>query len=218
MAPYDSQVHESELLTPNQSQSSVSERPEKSSWYTPHGWLLEIAAMIASLCCTSALVILLLEVQDTPYEDWSFSVGLNPTISTLTTIARGTLLLSVSACLSQGKWLHFVKPSPLHAMNVFDQASRGPLGALTIVLTMKTYIGLPTLVAAITVFALDIGPFTQQVVTYDQGSIDTHSQLASFDYAHSYASGEFTFGGENPVEVFGSYGPIDKHRYSCFIR
>jgi hypothetical protein len=209
MAPDTPAVDEMELLTPKENQPSISERGKQASWYTSHGWLWEISAMVASLCCTSALVILLLEVQDAPYEDWRFSIGLNPTISTLTTIARGTLLLSVSSCLSQGKWLHFVKRSQLHAMDVFDQASRGPLGALTIVLKSKTYLGLPTLAAAITVFALAIGPFTQQVVTYDQGSSDVQSQRASFDYAHTYASGAREFGSEGGAP--GLYGPTDEN-------
>jgi hypothetical protein len=209
MAPNTPEVDEMELLTPKQIRPSISEQGKQSSWYTPRGWLWEISAMVASLCCTTALVILLLEVQDAPYEDWRFSVGLNPTISTLTTIARGTLLLSVSACLSQGKWLHFVKRSQLHAIDVFDQASRGPLGALTIVLKSKTYLGLPTLAAAITIFALAIGPFTQQVVTYDQGSSDVKSQSASFDYAHTYSSGAIEFGSEGGAP--GLYGPTDEN-------
>jgi hypothetical protein len=94
-------------------------------------------------------------------------------------------------------------------MDVFDQASRGPLGALTIVLKSKTYLGLPTLAAAITVFALAIGPFTQQVVTYDQGSSDVQSQRASFDYAHTYASGAREFGSEGGAP--GLYGPTDEN-------
>ena len=175
------------LLTPDQ--SSVSERQKQSPWYTPHGWLLEILSMIASLCCTLALAFLLFAVQDKPYEYWRFYVGLNSTISILTTVARATLLLSASACLSQGKWLHFVKRSKLQALEIFDQASRGPLGALKIVLKTRTYLGLPILAAAITVLALAIGPFTQQVVQYDQGSVFTQSQRATYDYAHNYSSG-----------------------------
>jgi len=192
MAPHTTEVHEMGLLTSEQ--SSVSERRKQSSWYTPHGWLLEILSMVASLCCTLALAFLLYAVQDKPYENWKSYVGLNPTISILTTVARATLLLSASACLSQGKWLHFVKRSKLQALEIFDQASRGPLGALKIVLKARTYLGLPTLAAAITVLALAIGPFTQQVVQYDQGSVLTQSQRATYDYAHNYSSGAPAFG------------------------
>jgi hypothetical protein len=187
MAPHTTEVHEMGLLTADQ--SSVSERRKQSPWYTPHGWLLEILSMFASLCCTLALAFLLFTVQDQPYVNWKSYIGLNPTISTLTTVARGTLLLSASACLSQGKWLHLVKRSKLQALEIFDQASRGPLGALKIVLKSRTYLGLPTLAAAITVLALAIGPFTQQVVQYDQGSVLTQSPRASYDYAHNYSSG-----------------------------
>jgi succinate dehydrogenase hydrophobic anchor subunit len=187
MAPHTTEVHEMGLLTPDQ--SSVSERRKQSPWYAPHGWLLEILSMIASLCCTLALAFLLFAVQDKPYENWRSYVGLNPTISILTTVARATLLLSASACLSQGKWLHLVKRSKLQALEIFDQASRGPLGALKIVLKTRAYLGLPTLAAAITVLALAIGPFTQQVVQYDQGSVLAPSPRASYDYAHNYSSG-----------------------------
>jgi hypothetical protein len=207
MAPHTTEIHEMELLALDQYQSSVSERPKQSAWYTRHGWLLEILSMIASLCCTLALAFLLFKVQDKPYENWKFYVGLNPTISTLTTVARGTLLLSASACLSQGKWLHFVKQSQLHALDVFDQASRGPLGALNIIIKTNTYLGLPTLAAAITVLALAIGPFAQQVVDYDQGSIPTQGQSASYDYAHEYTSGapEFSTDGYK-AGLYGATG------------
>jgi hypothetical protein len=112
MAPHTTEVHEMGLLTADQ--SSVSERRKQSPWYTPHGWLLEILSMFASLCCTLALAFLLFTVQDQPYVNWKSYIGLNPTISTLTTVARGTLLLSASACLSQGKWLHLVKRTREH--------------------------------------------------------------------------------------------------------
>lgn len=186
MASQDPETNEIELLASDEYRLSDKQEHRQSAWYTPHGWLCEILSTATSLCCTLALAILLSHVQNQPYDEWRFYIGLNPTISTLTTIARGTLLLSVSACLSQGKWLQFVRRSQLYAVDLFDRASRGPLGALAILFKIKTYTGLPALAAAITLLALGIGPFTQQVVTYDQRSIDIPSEGAYFNSAHHY--------------------------------
>lgn len=144
--------------------------------------------MFASICCTAAIAILLLKWRNEPLEDWTLSISLNTTISVLTTVARGTLLLSVSACLSQGKWLQFVRPSKLQAMDDFDEASRGPWGALTMIFRVNAYRGLSTLAAVVTVLALGIGPFTQQVVAYDQDSQDVQGH-AVFNSAVNYTSG-----------------------------
>jgi hypothetical protein len=46
MAPDTPAVDEMELLTPKENQPSISERGKQASWYTSHGWLWEISAMV----------------------------------------------------------------------------------------------------------------------------------------------------------------------------
>ena len=157
--------------------------------------------MFVSILCTAAIAVLLLKWNGRTLEEWAFYFSLNTTISTLTTAARVTLLVSVSACLSQGKWLHFVKQSKLKALDVFDEASRGPLGALTMILHVKTYLGLSTIAAAVTIFALGIAPVTQEVVDYEQGYKPVASQSAYFSFAHNYSSGAPVLDPGAPVSI-----------------
>jgi hypothetical protein len=213
MAPRGTAVHEAELLTPDENQILQTGGPKQSSWYTPGGWLLEIFSMITSVCSTLALAILLFKAQDKPLNDWTVhireqSIQLNVWISTLTTIVRVTLLLSVSACISQGKWLHLVKQSKLQVMEVYDEASRGALGSLKMILHVKTYLGLSTLAAVITVLALGMGPLAQQVVFYSQGYQNISDDSVSFSYTHRYDSGAPILDTGRP----GSTG--EKHRHS----
>lgn len=59
------------------------------------------------------------------------NITLDTLISTLSTIGRAPLLLSVSECLSQLKWTWYLdKHRPLRDLDTFDNASRGAWGGL----------------------------------------------------------------------------------------
>ena len=58
---------------------------------------------------------------------------LNGILSILSTVAKASMLLAVSASISQFKWLRFRnsgKARSLQDIQVYDNASRGPWGAL----------------------------------------------------------------------------------------
>ena len=93
------------------------------SWW----WWWEIAPILLSIMCTFAMVIVLARIEDTPLDDWKFSIQLNSLIAILTTTSKAAMLVAVTTAIGQLKWLHFTARRD-HLLNFqrFDDASRGP--------------------------------------------------------------------------------------------
>ena len=72
------------------------------------------------------------------------------------TIFKAALLLPVAEGLGQLKWNWFRKPRPLADITIFDSASRGPRGALQLILKGRL---LSTLGAFLVITTLVIDPF-----------------------------------------------------------
>lgn len=97
-------------------------------------------------------------------------VQLNTIVSLLATLSKASMLLAVTAAIGQSKWVwysHEVSQSTrkqLQHAQIFDDASRGPLGALTmlIVLRHKT---LASIGAMLMLLSLLFEPFAQQTIT-----------------------------------------------------
>ena len=66
------------------------------------------------------------------------SLQINTIISFFATIGKLSLTSTLGACISQSKWLWYKRnPRPLQNLQVFDNASRGPWGALALLLAVK---------------------------------------------------------------------------------
>lgn len=112
-------------------------------------------------------------------------ISLNATIAALITAAKSTAMLSVAACISQWKWAYFrSNRRRLADLDIIEEASRGPLGSVQM-LTSVTW-GLGTLGAIVTIVALGIDTFAQQVISTDAVTRWTDDGTASFGLAHSY--------------------------------
>lgn len=94
-------------------------------------WILEIAGLIVSIACLAAIVIILAIHDRQPFSSWTFYLSLNTVVSILATISKATVLLGVTAAISQDKWNTFkAGPRPLKLFQDIDQASRGGMGSL----------------------------------------------------------------------------------------
>jgi hypothetical protein len=100
--------------------------------------------------------------------EWN-GVTLNTIISILAVSMKAFLLFSVAECVGQWKWIVFSRTKRrLFDFELIDMASRGPLGALSLLWRKKTpaMLRLGVIVIILTV-ALD--PFSQQLVKLEQG-------------------------------------------------
>jgi hypothetical protein len=118
------------------------------------------------------------------------SIAPNSVISFLSTIAKSCLGFTATACISQVKWLHMQnKKRSLTSLQIFDDASRGPLGAISLFFTAETASSVAAVGALITLAALVIDPFTQLVVTYPLRQVPTEDGVAVVYTSSIYDSG-----------------------------
>lgn len=133
-------------------------------------WLWEISASILSLACMAAVIGVLMYEDGKPLRQWGLGdnyLSPNVVVSFLGTLAKSSCLLAVAEILSQLKWLHFHKnPQNLSDIQLFDDASRGPWGAIKLVLRRSPGTILTICASIITVASLLIDPFIQSAFQF----------------------------------------------------
>lgn len=127
-------------------------------------WIKELISFVGALSALAIMVTMLATHQDKMLPKWPTLISINSLISILTSIFKATMLLPVAEGISELKWVWFVDSRPLSDMDCFDSASRGPLGAFTLFKRPDSLLAL--FGASITIFALAIDPFSQQVLQY----------------------------------------------------
>lgn len=149
-------------------------------------------SIIAGLGCVAAVITILVKMHDCPLSDWTFFISLNATVALLITASKAGAMFSIGSCFSQSKWLHYRNSTrKLEDLDLFEEASRGPLGALVMLFTSWIWIKLLLLIGSIaTVLALGVDTFGQLLVNIDS-SRDKEIQdgRASFGFTHIYDSG-----------------------------
>ncbi|KAF7185907.1 hypothetical protein HII31_12780, partial [Pseudocercospora fuligena] len=144
--------------------SSESLRPKPDMKDEPHErrifiWWPESLPMLGSAAFLVAIAAVLLAFHGKPLETWNMPWQIRPNtlVSILMTLCRLTMLVVVAECLSQLKWVYFQqRPHPLTHFQVFDDAS----------LSLHWTAIAASLGALITIMALAMEPFTQQVLSY----------------------------------------------------
>ncbi|KAF2403822.1 hypothetical protein EJ06DRAFT_546940 [Trichodelitschia bisporula] len=172
----------------------------RTSWILD-GWIWEILGLILSICCLGALIGILIWVNGKPLSDWDVPISLNATVAVFSTVIKSVLLMVVAECISQLKWFHFGRMHTLYDMELFDQASRGPYGSMILLLKVRNV--LAWLGAIITIVALAIDPFSQQILAFPQRDVvQNNASVAKFGFSHSFYSGAIASG----LGGFGYYG------------
>ncbi|KAB5531314.1 hypothetical protein GE09DRAFT_1064040 [Coniochaeta sp. 2T2.1] len=125
-------------------------------------------------------------MSDKELERWNGTITLNSTIAIFTTAAKSTLLIAVAGCVSQWKWFHFKEEArPLRDLELYDEASRGSLGSVEFLFRLRW--GVPALGAIITILALGIDTFSQQIIALDTRPVPIQNNtVATLAYAHTY--------------------------------
>jgi hypothetical protein len=104
-------------------------------------WFWETAAVILSLAAILGLIFVLRHVDDKPQTSWTFKITPNTVISLLSTTARSSSLVTISAVIGQEEWMWFGlgsqkgfrRDTRLIDLQIFEDASRGPLGSLSLI-------------------------------------------------------------------------------------
>ena len=94
-------------------------------------WMGEMLAVMVSMITLLAIVLILRMHEDCTLPNLPYNMTLNTVISTLATVSKSSLLLVVASAIGQFKWLWIsAQHRPLRDLQTFNQASRGPLGAV----------------------------------------------------------------------------------------
>ncbi|KAI1809390.1 hypothetical protein GGS20DRAFT_308038 [Poronia punctata] len=132
-------------------------------------WLWEISSAILSGICMVLILTLLMVYNKKPAPQFTYGLTLNAIISTLTTFCKSSLLVAVAGAIGQLKWHSFQHTTMGRSVldtQLFDDAVRGPWGALVLVATSSRW-SFVSIGALVSVLALAFEPFTQQVITYN---------------------------------------------------
>ena len=93
-------------------------------------WIGELLAILVSIVTFVAIVIILRQYDSCPLPKLPHNVSLNFIVSALATVSKSSLLLAVASAIGQFKWIWIsAKYHPLRDLQIFDEASRGSLGA-----------------------------------------------------------------------------------------
>ncbi|PVH93593.1 hypothetical protein DM02DRAFT_220969 [Periconia macrospinosa] len=154
--------------------SNIAQRIEEKIWrYNLSGnvakrWLLEIISWLISAICMGAIIGVLIAFRNKPLPKLPYGLTLNAYIAIMSKISGAALLLPVSEALGQLKWSWFQADSKkMWDFEIFDNASRGPWGSFLLLVRTKGK-ALAAIGAVITLFALALDPFFQQVVDFPE--------------------------------------------------
>ncbi|RFU29032.1 hypothetical protein B7463_g7324, partial [Scytalidium lignicola] len=177
------------------------ERPRAGFWArildlispTVNWWLYEVMAALLSLVGMVVLLIVLHHSDGKSLESWPLKISLNGIVAGLTTLIRTSFMVAVASAISQGKWVWFypdmgVKTKRrLEDLAIFDNASRGPIGSLS--LLWRTKAGhLVSLGAVLTLGSLAFDIFAQEVLSLKTRWVvveSTQSENASVVFANT---------------------------------
>ncbi|KAH6695848.1 hypothetical protein BKA61DRAFT_711009 [Leptodontidium sp. MPI-SDFR-AT-0119] len=132
-----------------------------------------------------ALFLVLWRINRKRQTSWTFKFTPNTVISVLSTTAKSSSLFVSSAAIGQEKWVWFglgnrvgyPDGTRLADLQVFDDASRGPLGSISLLWMTKCSRRLASLGALVTIISLAMDPFTQQVLEIQFRQSVSHNNL-----------------------------------------
>jgi hypothetical protein len=137
-----------------------------------------------------AVTIILARMHGKPLDRWTISISLNATIAIFITAAKSLALLVIGACIAQSKWICFKSSArKLEELDLFDSAARGPLGSLRLLLQVRWHTGLASVGAIVTILALGVDTFAQQVIRLDTRDLRVMDGSATFALSHNYSGG-----------------------------
>ncbi|KAK6221948.1 hypothetical protein LQW54_001168 [Pestalotiopsis sp. IQ-011] len=129
-------------------------------------WTLEIVTILCAFGAVGGIMGVLARFENRPLPDWPYYITLNALVALLAAVALATMSVSLQNGISQLKWIRFKESrAPLADMETFDEASRGSWGALKLLATARGgFLG--SFGAIIAIVSLALGPFAQQIITY----------------------------------------------------
>ena len=150
-------------------------------------WYSELVAVLLSSASLVAIAVVAHTYNGKPVPALPRGITLNAINSILATTFKSALIFCVASNISQWKWIFYreEKQQRLGDLQSFDDASRGPLGAL-IFCTSRTRTSLGAIGALIILLATMSDPFIQQLLGYPTIPTFVPSNLTWTREAHAF--------------------------------
>ena len=100
-------------------------------------WLWEVLGCIVAWGSLLVILALLRIYRNKLKSSWIFPFSINSVISLLTTVMKAAMMIPVASGLGQLKWIWFKKRRVLRDFERYDDASRGVLGALKLLISLR---------------------------------------------------------------------------------
>ena len=150
-------------------------------------WKYELLSVVVSVGALLATVAVLFAFDGKPMTRWRAIAQPNTVVSALSTLAKSSMLMVVGQALGQLKWQHFEsRPRRLIEFEIFDNASRGPWGALDLLYRIRWRALAGSTGAIIIVLAVAMDPFAQQVIQFDSRLVTARNETSVISAARSY--------------------------------
>lgn len=99
-------------------------------------WAPETSCCLLTVMILVALAVVLSMYDRKPLPQWPLGLTLNTIVALLATLCRSLIVIPIAEGISQLKWNWFaVHQRSIRSLYIFDQASRGPWGALRLIFT-----------------------------------------------------------------------------------
>ncbi|KAF4835711.1 hypothetical protein CGCTS75_v002170 [Colletotrichum tropicale] len=131
------------------------------------------------------MFIALLLHQDRTLPKWTSMITINALIAMFSAILKACLMMPIAECLSQLKWLWYEKSRPMKHIVQWDM---GPWGSLFLIFALRGR-NLAVLGAILTLFAMAVDPFAQQIVHYYSCSVMAHDEVGAISLSNNYTDG-----------------------------
>lgn len=167
------------------------------SWLYSHRyfnmWWWEVACCVVALTALLAMIATIRSYDGKPLPQWKYGITMNALIAVYTLILKAAAGLILAEGISHLKWIALAQPQALSTFVAHDNASRGPMGALTLLLrnnygTGKSRILLvvSSLGAIVTLLVLLLEPFSQQIIRTYQCAELVHGEFRSVARTNVY--------------------------------
>ena len=149
-------------------------------------WWLEFVACFLLCTMLIAIVASLYPHQGKPLPQWPYRVSVNTLTSIYVVILKGATLLITAEGLGQLKWKWLQNDRSLDSLVKYDQATRGPLGALNLLWRLRLGSPISSIGAFVALVVLVIDPFTQQIIQYYTCSLPIIRAQATIPRTNAY--------------------------------
>ena len=173
------------------------------TWLATDSWAMEYTGLAIAILSLGSIGAILGIYNGRPLSDWPYGINMSTILSVLATVLKGSMLLPVCACLSQLKWLWYHRSTQkLDDFEVFDAASRGPLGAVLLLCRLKFW-HLASIGSTVTLLALASDAFIQQSLRFPEAPVNS---TATIPIAQNYSK-ESKSPIDGDIEVEQSFVP-----------